>query len=176
MTAADRLLVADGLNGTVDVYDANFQKVDDPGLFVDPKIAGTGLLPYNVAFLKDRVYVAYARRPDSGAARAARSACSSPVGKFKKRLVTDGAAASLPWGMAIAPKHWGKFGGRLLVGNVLDGKINAFGKRSGHFKGTLKDASGAPLVNAGLWGIAFGNGVIGTPDTLVFSAGIGDDR
>ncbi len=77
--------------------------------------------------------------------------------------------------MAIAPKHWGKFGGRLLVGNVDNGKINAFGARSGKFKGTLKDASGEPLVNTGLWGIAFGNGVIGTPNSLIFAAGIGDE-
>ena len=33
--------------------------------------------------------------------------------------------------MAIAPKHWGKFGGRLLVGNVDDGKINAFERAAG---------------------------------------------
>ena len=169
----NRLLVADGLTGTVDVYDAEFQKVDDPSLFVDPNIAGTGLLPYNVAFLKDRVYVAYARLTDSGADPGGAVSMFKPNGKFKKRLVTDG-ALNAPWGMAVAPKHWGKFGGRLLVGNVLDGKIHAFGKRSGHPKGTLKDASGAPLVNAGLWGIAFGNGVIGTPNSLIFSAGIGN--
>ena len=80
-----------------------------------------------------------------------------------------------PWGMAIAPKHWGKFGGRLLVGNVDDGNDQRVQPRSGKFKGTLKDASGAPLVNPGLWGIAFGNGVIGTPNTLIFAAGIGDE-
>ena len=170
----NRLLVADGLNGTVDVYDADFQLVDDPGLFVDPKIAKTGLVPYNVAFLKDRVYVAYA--DPEGAHRGAISMFKAD-GKFKKRLFTNGDGGVLqgPWGMAIAPKHWGKFGGRLLVGNVDNGKIHAFGARSGKFKGTLKDASGAPLVNTGLWGIAFGNGVIGTPNSLIFAAGIGNE-
>ena len=158
----NRLLVADGLNGTVDVYDANFQKVDDPGLFVDPKIARTGYLPYNVTFLKDRVYVAYAAA-DPGS-RAARSACSRPTASSRSAWSPTSTLFG-PWGMAIAPKHWGKFGGRLLVGNVDDGLINAFGRRSGNFKGTLKDASGEPLVNPGLWGIAFGNGVIGTPNT-----------
>ena len=117
----NRLLVADGLNGTVDVYDADFQLVDDPGLFVDPKIAKTGLVPYNVAFLKDRVYVAYA--DPEGAHRGAISMFKAD-GKFKKRLFTDGDGGVLqgPWGMAIAPKHWGKFGGRLLVGNVENGR------------------------------------------------------
>jgi hypothetical protein len=61
------------------------------------------------------------------------------------------------------------------VGNVDDGRINAFDRRDGRFSGTLKDASGEPLVNPGLWGIAFGNGVIGTPRTLIFAAGIGDE-
>lgn len=170
----NRLLVADGLTGTVDVYDAEFQKVDDPSLFVDPKIAATGLVPYNVAFLKHRVYVAYA--DPEGAHRGAISMFKAN-GKFKKRLFTNGDGGVLqgPWGMAIAPKHWGQFGGRLLVGNVDNGRIHAFGARSGKFKGTLQDDSGAPLVNTGLWGIAFGNGVIGTPNSLIFAAGIGEE-
>ena len=84
----NRLLVADGLTGTVDVYDANFQKVDDPSLFVDPKIAKTGYLPYNVAFLKDRVYVVL-RDPDPAIPGGAISVFKAN-GKFKKRLVTNG--------------------------------------------------------------------------------------
>jgi uncharacterized protein (TIGR03118 family) len=171
----NRLLVADGLTGTVDVYDANYQRVDDPSLFVDPKAAKQGLLPYNVTFLKDRVYVAYARLNPAGPSDPGGAVSVFKAnGKFKKRLVTDGKLFA-PWGMAIAPKHWGKFGGRLLVGNVDDGLIHAYGRRSGKFKGTLKDASGEPLVNPGLWGIAFGNGVIGTPNSLIFAAGIGDE-
>jgi hypothetical protein len=75
--------------------------------------------------------------------------------------------------MAIAPAHWGGFGGALLVGNVGDGRINAFSPRTGHLLGTLKNARGHAIVNPGLWGIAFGNGVIGTPRTLLFAAGIG---
>ena len=75
--------------------------------------------------------------------------------------------------MAIAPKGWGDFGGDLLVGNVDDGTINAFNPRSGNFRGTIKGADGKPLVNLGLWGIEFGNGRIGTPNSLVFAAGIG---
>jgi uncharacterized protein (TIGR03118 family) len=170
----NRLLVADGLNGTIDVYDAQFHQITAPGLFVDPKIAEDGFAPYNVMFLKKRVYVAYAD-PQGGPGGAV--SVFKANGKFKKRLATNGEVGTLqaPWGMAIAPKHWGKFGGRLLVGNVNDGTINVFNRRNGHFKGTLKDAAGEPLVNPGLWGIAFGNGVIGTPNSLIFAAGIGDE-
>jgi uncharacterized protein (TIGR03118 family) len=174
----NRLLVADGAEGTIDVYDARFQKVDATGLFVDPKAVADGLAPYNVMFLKDRVYVAYFGANGGGAVSVFKA-----DGRFKKRLIENGPDGTLqsPWGMAIAPKNWGKFGGRLLVGNVGDdggpgdGTINAFDRRSGKFKGTLKDASGEPLVNFGLWGIAFGNGVIGTPNSLIFAAGIGDE-
>ena len=58
-------------------------------------------------------------------------------GRFLRRLVTGGRLAG-PWGMAIAPKGWGDFGGDLLVGNVDDGTINAFNPRSGNFRGTIK--------------------------------------
>lgn len=93
---------------------------------------------------------------------------------FLKRLVT-GPPLVGPWGMAISPKGWNGVGRALLVGNVDDGTINAFGLGNGRFRGTLSDADGNPLVNPGLWGIAFGNGLIGTPRSLVFAAGVGSE-
>ena len=165
-----RLLVADNRNGVVLVFDAAFNKVTTPGLFVDPKAKADGLAPYNVTALKDRVYVSYASATEQQGGGAV--SVFSSGGKFKKRLVTGGKLND-PWGMAIAPHDWGEFGGALLVGNVDDGMINAFNRRNGHFLGTVKDAMGKPLVNPGLWGLAFGNGTIGTPNTLLFAAGIG---
>lgn len=164
-----RLLVADNPNGAMLVFDAAFNKVTTAGLFVDPKAKADGLAPYNVTALKDRVYVSYASVKDNGGGAVS---VFSSGGKFNKRLVTGGKLND-PWGMAIAPHEWGEFGGALLVGNVDDGKINAFNRRNGHFLGTVKDATGKPLVNPGLWGLAFGNGTIGTPNTLLFAAGIG---
>ena len=166
-----RLLAADGVNGDIDVFNGRFHRVRTPGLFVDPHAQEQGLVPYNVAYLQHRVYVAYA---DPNGNPGGAISVFKANGKFKKRLVTSDRLSGA-WGMAIAPEHWGKFGGRLLVGNVDTGLIQAFGRRSGHFKGTLKDASGEPLVNSGLWGIAFGNGKIGTPDDLIFAAGIGNE-
>lgn len=156
---------ADG-SGVVDVFDGAFDKLDVPGAFVDPN-AGA-LAPYNVAFLGGRVYISYT------SANGTRDAVSvfTPQGRFIRRLAT-GAPLAGPWGMVIAPRDWGDFGGALLVGNVDDGKINAFNPTTGRLLGTVKDVHGHPLVNPGLWGLAFGNGVIGTPRTLLFSAGIG---
>jgi uncharacterized protein (TIGR03118 family) len=168
------LLAADNANpNTVDVYDGRFMKVTPSrGYFKDPTYSKKPLFAYGVAYLDGRVYVSYA--PPPGVDGTTAVSVFTPDGKFRKRLVTGDQLAG-PWGMAIAPKGWGDFGGDLLVGNVDDGKINAFNPRSGNFRGTIKGSNGKPLVNLGLWGIQFGNGVIGTPDTLVFAAGIGKD-
>ena len=82
----NRLLVADGLDRHRRRLRRHFQKVDDPSLFVDPKIAATGSAPYNVVFLKDRVYVAYAGDRIGGGAVSVFKA----NGSFKKRLVRTG--------------------------------------------------------------------------------------
>jgi len=59
------------------------------------------------------------------------------------------------------------------VGNFGDGTINAFNPVTGAFLGTLSDSLGNPIVNEGLWGLAFGNGAAGTnTSTLYFTAGI----
>jgi uncharacterized protein (TIGR03118 family) len=162
------LLAADGVNGDIDVFNGRFHRIRTSGLFVDPHAQEQGLAPYNVAFLKGRVYVTYA-----GAEGGALSVFERN-GEFRKRLVTNEHLAT-PWGMAIAPSGWGDLGGSILVGNVDSGEISAFDRRNGHFRGTVNDAQGHPLVNLGLWGIAFGNGVIGTPRTLIFAAGIGTE-
>lgn len=162
------LLAADGLNGTVDVFDAKFHAVKKPRLFVDRRAAQQGFAAYNVAFLKGQVYVTYVSETRGALSVFTRN------GRFVKRLVTSKRLLG-PWGMAVAPRHWGPFGGQLLVGNVDDGKINAFDRRTGKFRGTLRDASGKPLVNIGLWGIAFGNGTIGTRRSLIFAAGVGEE-
>ncbi|MBA2559149.1 MAG: TIGR03118 family protein [Propionibacteriales bacterium] len=162
-----RLLVANVVAGTIDVYDGRFQPVVRQGAFVDPD--GAGLAPYNVAFLHRRVYVAYTS--DSGVYAIS---VFSKRGRFIKRLVT-GDPLDDPWGMAIAPRHWGGVGGDLLVGSVESGRIDAFNRHTGAFEGALSDRHGDPLVNPGIWGLQFGNGVIGTRRSLIFAAGIGDE-
>jgi uncharacterized protein (TIGR03118 family) len=166
------LLAADNANpNTVDVYDGQFNKVTTKkGRFVDPKYSKAPLFAYGVAYLDGRVYVSYASPPQVAGTTAV--SVFTADGRFIRRLVTGGPLAG-PWGMAIAPKGWGDFGGDLLVGNVDDGKINAFNPRNGNFRGTIKGTDGKALVNLGLWGIEFGNGRIGTPNSLVFAAGIG---
>jgi uncharacterized protein (TIGR03118 family) len=165
-----RLLVVGNPDGGVAIYNSRFHELAPRGRFVDPHAADQGMAAYNVMYLKGRVYVTYTDFVKKSAVSVFR-----PDGTFRKRLFTNGARGPLvaPWGLAIAPDDWGRFGGDLLVGNVDNGKINAFDRHDGDFEGTLRDGHGDPIVNIGLWGIAFGNGVIGTPRTLLFSAGIG---
>jgi uncharacterized protein (TIGR03118 family) len=164
-----RLLAAASPTGGIDVYNGKFKRLNRPHAYVDSNAQAAHLAPYNVAALNGRVYVTYASEQGGGGA----VSVFARDGRFIKRLVTGGVLND-PWGLTIAPEHWGKFGGDLLVGNVDDGTINAFDPGSGKFRGTLRDSKGQPIVNLGLWGIQFGNGVIGTPQTLVFAAGIGD--
>ena len=46
-------------------------------------------------------------------------------GNFQQRLIS-GDALNAPWGMAIAPATYGSLGGKLLVGNFGDGRINVY--------------------------------------------------
>jgi len=165
------LLVVNGFTGdpVVHVFDTHFADVTRPGQFVDPNIAAEGLIPYNAVFLKGKVYVTYSIGPGQGGGAIS---VFNRHGRFLQRLVT-GDPLNAPWGLAIAPEDWNGFGGDLIVGNVDNGMINAFSLEKGRFRGTLKGADGLPIVNIGLWGLAFGNGVIGTPHSLIFAAGVG---
>ena len=98
-------------------------------------------------------------------------------GNLLRRVASRGRLDS-PWGLAIAPAHFGEFSGNLLVGNFGDGHIDAFdlekseGNGESQQRGQLHGAGGQPLTNDGLWAIAFGNGAAAGPDTtLFFTAG-----
>ena len=59
------------------------------------------------------------------------------------------------------------------MGNVADGRINAFDGESGHFAGTLTLTSGQPFAVVGLWGLMLGSGSPnnGATNQLFFTAG-----
>jgi hypothetical protein len=93
-----------------------------------------------------------------------------------RRLVSQGALNS-PWGLALAPAGFGRFGGALLVGNNGDGRINAFDPTSGAFLGPLTDDNGMPIIIPSLWALTFGNDHEGgAADTLFFTAGVDSEQ
>jgi len=88
------------------------------------------------------------------------------------RSFDDVGKLDAPWGMAIAPDGFGKFGGALLVGNLGDGTIAALDRKTGKFLDVLRDQDGKPISIDRLWGLVFGNGVsLGDAHSLYFTAG-----
>jgi len=84
----------------------------------------------------------------------------------------DQGMLNAPWGVAIAPPGFGKFGGDVLVTSFGDGSIAAFDPNTGNFIDQLRDNTGNPISIDGLWGLVFGNGVsLGDANTLYFTAG-----
>jgi uncharacterized protein (TIGR03118 family) len=173
--AGNFLYAADFAGGKIQVFNSSFAATSLSGNFVDPNLPA-GFSPYNVQNVGGKLYVQYAA-VDPITHQASAVAGQGIVdaydlnGNLISRLVSAGGTLNAPWGVAIAPAGFGNFGGDLLIGNFGDGKINAFNALTGAFQGTLTDISGNPIVNSGLWGIAFGNSAA-NPNALYFAAGI----
>lgn len=164
--------------GSIDTFDQNFQPVTTAGGFTDPNIPA-GFAPFGIQALNGRLYVTYAKQdadkhddvagPGNGFVDVYDS-----DGHLLRRLVSGGDLNS-PWGLVIAPRNFGAFGGALLVGNFGDGAIHAYDPRTGAELGQLMNSDGNPIAIDSLWALRFGNGVTGTPDSLLFTAGIGGE-
>src|SRR4051812_4079084 len=173
------ILVADFAHGRIAAFDGAFQRVALPGwAFTDRRIP-RGYAPFDVALLGSRVFVTYAKQDAakeddvSGAGHGFVDVYSTG-GRLLDRFARRGVLNS-PWGLAIAPAHFGAFSGAVLVGNFGDGRIHAFDARTGHLLGVLRDGYRRPIVIEGLWGLLPGNGTSAGTDDVWFSAGPGDE-
>ena len=162
-------------SGRVEAYDSTFTPVEMPGgLFVDPGLpAGYG--PFGIAEIMGHLYVSFAKQDatlhdDTAGPGHGFVDVFSNTGAFVRRLVTRGALNS-PWGMALAPRSFGRFGGDLLVGNFGNGLINVYNATNGAWLGRLSQRNGLPIQIDGLWGLMFGNGNAAGTNELIFSAG-----
>ena len=173
------LLAANFHAARIDVFDDTFTLVHWRGAFVDRHLPG-GFAPFNVQTLGDRVYVTYAKQDENAEDEVAGAGLGfvdvfTTRGHLVRRLISRG-PLNAPWGLAIAPAHFGRFSHALLVGNFGDGHINAYSPRSGRFLGRLRDAHGRPIVIDGLWALHFGNGVTGDTNAVLFTAGPDDEQ
>jgi len=168
------LYAADWGKGTVDVFNGNFQQVDQSA-FQDKHIPSS-FRPFNVQDIGGTIVVTYAQfDPTTGA--------DTGTGGFVAEFTRDGQLEATikshghlnsPWGVALAPAGFGDLGGDLLIGNFGDGHINAFDSH-GHFVAELKDGAGKPITIENLWALRFGNGgKAGSMNTLFFTAGLTD--
>jgi uncharacterized protein (TIGR03118 family) len=165
----------------VDVFDGSWSPVNTPGAFVDKKLPKS-YGPFGIHTIGDRVFVTYAKQQKGsddevhGRGLGIVDAYSLD-GNFLGRVAQHG-QLNAPWGLAWAPKSFGRFGGDLLVGNFGDGQINAYQEKHGGFRhrGTVHAATHGKLSIDGLWALEFGNaGSNGDPNTLYFTAGLNDE-
>jgi uncharacterized protein (TIGR03118 family) len=170
------LLATNFRSGNLDIFGPHFEPIIAlPGVLSDPLVPA-GFAPFGIAVLKGNVVVTYAKQN----AEKLNDVAGPGNGFVAIFAGTDGhllvhiAAPQLnsPWGLAIAPPRFGKFGGALLVGNFGDGRINVFDPNTGTFRGRLRSDLGGPLVIKKLWGLSVGNGgQAGSPNKLFFTAG-----
>jgi len=169
--------------GTVDVWDGSFTKIN--GGFVDQTIP-PGYAPFGIQNIGGTIYVTYALQDATahddvpGVGHGYVNAFDA-AGNLLHRVQSKGPLNS-PWGLALAPASFGKFGGDLLVGNFGDGRIHAFdmkieGNGENRQDGPLHSTEGRPIEIDGLWSLQFGNGAnAGSKDTLFFTAGPFDEQ
>jgi uncharacterized protein (TIGR03118 family) len=174
-TSNPRLYATNFAQGSIDVFDGNYQPLTLAGKFADPTLPA-GYAPFGIKIIKDAIYVTYAKQSidkmnDVGGAGNGYVDVFDTEGRFQKRLVSNGPLNS-PWGMALAPADFGAFSNKLLIGNFRDGTIHVFDPSSGALLGQVMDKTGAPLQIDMLWALTFGtdNGA-GAHNQLFFAAG-----
>jgi uncharacterized protein (TIGR03118 family) len=177
-TGGDTFLYASNFrNGTVDVFNSNFQQVNS---FTDPNLP-TGYAPFNVQVLDGNLFVTFALQDAQK-----QDDVSGPgngfvdefdlQGHLMNRVASQGVLNS-PWGLANAPSNFGEFSNDLLVGNFGDGTINAFDPKTDQFLGTLDNANGSPIQIGDLWSLVPGNGGPNSdPSKIYFTAGVADEQ
>ena len=178
-----------GTTGNIDVFNRSFNQISlGAGAFATPtSIAAAELVPFDVKDIGGNVFVTYA--PSGHTAQTIATAGQGAVvefgenGKFES-ISTASADSKLasPWGIALAPTSFGKFGGDLLVGNFsfapgVSDVIDAFNPTTWAFEGSIDVNPGAGNSQDGLWSLAFGGGGSdGNANTLFFTDGINGEK
>ncbi len=164
------LYAADALNNRIDMIDGAWKSI---GHFTDSSSfvpSGEGV--YGIQNVNGKLYVTFASTaPLAGGAVDVFDTDGNLVTHFTGN--SPAGPLQSPWGVALAPRNFGTFSNALLIGNVDDGKINAFNPCTHRFLGQLADPAGKTIAIGGLWGLVFGGGGLfnGQTNQLFFSAG-----
>jgi uncharacterized protein (TIGR03118 family) len=167
--------------GTVEVYapapagstTGFYVPVTTDGGFTDPNIP-PGYAPFGIQNINGDLFVTYAKQNAQK-----HDDVAGPGNGFVDVFDTDGhllrrfasrGTLNSPWGVARASFAFGKFSGKILVGNFGDGRINVF-DNDGAFIAQLDGSDGQPISIDGLWTLTLGGGAKSSPDTLYFTAG-----
>jgi uncharacterized protein (TIGR03118 family) len=161
--AADRLYVTDFHNDRVLVFDSKWRRL--PMQFVDRTIP-PWYQPFNVLAAGDRIFVSFASPAPVNGNDAPTGGFVDEFdvnGKLLARIRTD--RLNEPWGLALAPRGFGPYGGDLIVANFGTGHVDAYARRGAGWR-----YHGRVATVPGVWGIAFGNGAMAGPRTTLFFA------
>jgi len=172
------LYAANFRHATVDVFGptgANglFTAATTDGGFVDSRIPA-GYAPFGIANIDGDLFVTYAKQNAQK-----HDDVAGPGNGFVDVFDTDGhllrrftsrGPLNSPWAVTRASFAFGRFSGRILIGNFGNGHINAFDNH-GQFVGELEDTQGNPVAIDGLWTLALGGGRGSSSDALYFAAG-----
>lgn len=172
------LYAANFRHGTVDVFgptgaDGLFTAVTTSGGFADPYMPA-GYAPFGIASIDGDLFVTYAKQnaqkhDDTAGPGHGFVDVFDTDGHLLRRFASRGPLNS-PWGVTRASFAFGRFSGKILVGNFGDGRINAFDS-DGRFVGSLEDGHGKPVVIDGLWTLTLGGGKGSSSDSLYYAAG-----
>jgi uncharacterized protein (TIGR03118 family) len=172
------IYAADFANQRIDIFDGGFVRQHWAGAFTDASLP-SDYSPFGIQAINGFVFVTYALQDEEEADEEVAGRhlgfvdAYSTGGDLVARVATQG-KLNAPWGVAWAPDDFGRFSGDLLVGNLGNGRINAYRLTAGGwlFDGTMTRPNGRPVVIDELWGIGFGNGgAAGPTNTLYFAAG-----
>ncbi|MCP3715147.1 TIGR03118 family protein [Paraburkholderia sp. CNPSo 3281] len=165
-------------SGRIDVFGPNgtnglFTPAMTDGGFADPNIPA-GYAPFGIANIDGDLFVTYAQQDgqkhDDVAGRGHGFVdVFDTDGHLLRRFASQGPLDS-PWGITRASFAFGRFSGKILIGNFGNGRINVF-DNDGTFVDQLENEFGNPLAIDGLWTLTLGGGRNSSPDTLYFSAG-----
>ncbi|MGF6651045.1 uncharacterized protein (TIGR03118 family) [Paraburkholderia youngii] len=175
MNNGNFLYATDFHNNKIDVFDSSFTKVSMAGAFTDPAMPA-GFAPFGIQAIGSNLFVTYAmqdaaKHDDVPGAGLGMVDVYDTAGNLKQRFATGG-PLNAPWGIAQAPASFGSMSGAIIIGNFGDGMINAFNASSGQSMGPISGPNNSPIVEHGIWGIAFGNHLSNQPSsTLFFAAG-----
>jgi uncharacterized protein (TIGR03118 family) len=184
-TMNDRLYATDFRNGEVDIFDASYTELAIPNHFEDPTMP-PNYSPFGIQAINGHIFVTFAIPDDQRMDDVHCHGCGivdefDANGAFITR-VADHGQLNAPWGLAMAPPGFGRFGGDLLVGNFGNGKIHAFKPNASDPTmwtpaGHLQSDDGGQIQIGGLWALEFGLGGTnsGSTSTLFFTAGPNDE-